>query len=135
MSALLQKNHHSEPTPPRGGDRFRPAKGLKHILTITVAAADGLQVAFPPFWIPITLVTAVIMFAIWGWRWEILVVLVPELAPVIGILPTWTGVALYLTGRDLKRSEDHHTGNGGSTIHAPHDADQSSGRSTRVSGE
>ena len=77
--------------------------GLKYVVTIAVAAtADSLQIAFPPLWIPISLITAVILFLLWGWRWEILVVLVPELAPVIGIFPSWVAIALYLTGRDVK---------------------------------
>lgn len=88
------------------------AKGLKCVATLAVAAtADGLQIAFPAFWIPISIITAITLFLLWGWRWEILVVLVPELAPVIGILPTWTGVAIYLTGREIKTTnssgEDH----------------------------
>jgi hypothetical protein len=74
---------------------------LKYVATFAVAAtADGLQFAFPPFWIPISIVAALILFALWGWRWEILCVLVPELAPGIGILPSWVAIAIYLTGRD-----------------------------------
>lgn len=77
------------------------------MVTIAVAAtADSLQIAFPPLWIPISLITALILFSLWGWRWEILVVLVPELAPVIGIFPTWIAIALYLTGRDVKSAEN-----------------------------
>ena len=91
----FQENHSS---------RFehRKSSGPKYVITFAVAAiADGLQVAFPPFWIPVSIITALILFSLWGWRWEILCVLVPELAPGIDILPNWTAIALYLAGRDV----------------------------------
>ncbi len=79
----------------------RKGSGLKYVATIAVAAAaDGLQIAFPPLWIPVSIIAALILFAIWGWRWEIMCVLVPELAPLVGIFPSWVAIALYLTARD-----------------------------------
>lgn len=88
------------------GRGHKRGSGLKYAATLALAAtADGLQIAFPPFWIPISIVTVLILFCLWGWRWEILVVLVPELAPIIGILPTWTAVAIYLTRRDYIMAE------------------------------
>ena len=108
MSSLIPKKnqsvHKSEGFLDGNGSRFerRQSSGPKYVITFAVAAvADGLQFAFPPFWIPVSIITAIILFALWGWRWEILCVLVPELAPVIGILPSWTAIALYLAGRDV----------------------------------
>jgi hypothetical protein len=76
---------------------------LKYVITFAVAAAaDALQVAFPPFWIPVSMVTALIFFLLWGWRWEIFAVLVPELAPVVDVFPSWIAIAFYLTGRDSR---------------------------------
>lgn len=115
MSSLIPKE--GGPKPRTGGshaDQGSPrtrlqGPSLKYVVTIAVAAtADSLQIAFPPLWIPISLITAVILFSLWGWRWEILVVLVPELAPVIGIFPTWIAIALYLTGRDVKFAGNSH---------------------------
>lgn len=82
--------------PPR-----KQGSGLKYVATIAVAAAaDGLQLAFPPLWIPVSIIAALILFALWGWRWEIMCVLVPELAPVVDIFPSWVAIAIYLTARD-----------------------------------
>lgn len=106
MSSLVPKKSRPESEPAtrdHSGSRAkrRQRLGLKHILTFAVAAtADGLQFAFPPLWIPVSIITALILFSIWGWRWEILCVLVPELAPVVGILPSWVAIAIYLTARD-----------------------------------
>ena len=73
---------------------------LKFLLTLLVAAiADGLQLFFQPLWIPIDGVTALIFFAIWGWRWEILAALVPELTPGVDAFPCWTALAIYLGSR------------------------------------
>jgi uncharacterized membrane protein len=77
--------------------------GLKYVTTFAMAAiADGIQVAFPPFWIPVSIITALILFALWGWRWEILCVMLPELAPVVGIFPSWLALSIYLTSRDTR---------------------------------
>jgi hypothetical protein len=107
MSSLIPNEGSSKikadkpPEIPVRRSKLKKGSGLKHVVTIAVAAAaDGLQLAFPPLWIPVSIVTALILFALWGWRWEILAILVPELLPVIDVLPGWVGIALYLTGRD-----------------------------------
>ena len=80
---------------------------IRTVATIGIAAiADGLQIAFPAMWIPISLIAAAIFFLLWGWRWEILVVLLPELAPIVGLVPTWTAVAIYLTRKEMKSEDD-----------------------------
>ena len=76
---------------PRGGGMLRPAATLLCALT-----ADGLQWLLPVFW-PVwdgAMVLAVLL--LWGWRWEVLVAIVPELIPGIELAPTWTIFAGYL---------------------------------------
>jgi len=58
--------------------------------------ADALEVAFPPAWLVIDACTTVAFFLIWGLRWEIAVVLLPELVPGMNVFPSWTLLALYL---------------------------------------
>ena len=78
------------------------ASVFKFILTLAIAgAADGLQLAFPPLWIPIGIVAALSFFALWGLRWEIAIVLLPELAPGIEAFPSWVALALYLGRKSL----------------------------------
>ena len=75
----------------RGGGMLRPAATLLCALT-----ADGLQWLLPVFW-PVwdgAMVLAVLL--LWGWRWEVLVAIVPELIPGIELAPTWTIFAGYL---------------------------------------
>lgn len=87
----------------RGGETRNSAKaggigsGTRFILTLAIAAvADGLEVLFPPFWIPIDLVTVGAFFLLWGFRWEVAVVLVPEIIPGANVFPSWLLLALYL---------------------------------------
>ena len=96
----------AERRPPQGevgegrGVATRRRFGLKFFLTLVVAAvADGLQLLFPPFWLPIDAAAAVVFFLLWGPRWEIAVALVPELSPGLEAFPCWTALALYLGGR------------------------------------
>jgi hypothetical protein len=59
-------------------------------------AADGLQWLIPFLW-PVfdgAMVVAILM--LWGWRWEVLVVVIPELIPGLELAPTWTLFAVYL---------------------------------------
>jgi hypothetical protein len=58
--------------------------------------ADSLEAAFPPAWLFIDAVTTVAFFLIWGLRWEIAVVLLPELVPGMNMFPSWTLLAMYL---------------------------------------
>ena len=81
----------AEAMTPRGGGMLRPAATLLCALT-----ADGLQWLLPLFW-PVwdgAMVLAVLI--LWGWRWEVLVAIIPELIPGIELAPTWTIFAGYL---------------------------------------
>ena len=74
--------------------------GLKFFLTLLAAAiADGVQLLFPPFWIPADVAAAAVFIFLWGPRWEIAVALIPELSPGLEAFPCWTALALYLGGR------------------------------------
>lgn len=59
-------------------------------------AADALGAALPPAWLVIDAVMTLAFLFIWGLRWEILVVLLPELVPGMSVFPTWTLLALHL---------------------------------------
>src|ERR1700709_2399298 len=67
------------------------------VLTVLCALiAGGLQWILPFLW-PVWdggMVVAVLM--LWGWRWEILLAVVPELIPGLELAPTWTIFAGYL---------------------------------------
>ncbi len=36
------------------------------------------------------------LLAIWGFRWEIALVLIPEVLPAVGAFPTWTALVMKL---------------------------------------
>ncbi len=66
--------------------------------TLLVAAcADALEVAFPLAWVPVDIAVALLLLLIWGRRWEVAVVILPELIPGVSMFPTWTLLAVYLT--------------------------------------
>jgi hypothetical protein len=78
--------------------------GLKYAITFAVAAAaDGLQWVLPPFWIPISMVTALIFFVLWGWRLEVMAIFVPEAIPGVELFPSWLALAVYLCGRSVSQ--------------------------------
>lgn len=70
---------------------------LRVVLTFVCALiADGMQWLIP-FLFPVwdgAMVIAILL--LWGWRWEILVAIVPELIPGLELAPTWTIFAGYL---------------------------------------
>ena len=78
-------------TPPAG------SRMLRSTLTLLCAlAADGLQWLVPFLW-PVwdgAMVIAVLL--LWGWRWEILVAVIPEVIPGLELAPTWTIFAGYI---------------------------------------
>ena len=86
--------------PPGAGPAQAPAgksAAFKAMASLAVAvAADALEVAFPPAWLVIDGFATVAFFLIWGLRWEIAVVLLPELVPGMNVFPSWTLLALYL---------------------------------------
>ena len=70
---------------------------MRFVLTLLVAAAaDGLEVLFPLAWIPIDLATVGLFFLLWGFRWEVALVLLPEIIPGVNVFPSWVLLALYL---------------------------------------
>lgn len=86
--------------------RGRRSRTVKAVLTVLCAlVADGLQWLLPLLW-PVWdggMVLAILV--LWGWRWEILVAVVPELIPGIELAPTWTIFATYLVlGRRREKS-------------------------------
>lgn len=98
----------------------------KLLLSLGIAGvADGLQLMFPPFWIPIAIAASIPFFLLWGLRWEIAIVLVPELAPGVEAFPSWIALALYLGRKSLS------TPNGGHRDGVRH-ANQESETSTKT---
>jgi len=87
-----------EPRKTDGGENHQPnRRGLRFVLSLSVAAvADGLEVLFPFAWVPIDLATVGIFFLLWGFRWEVALVLIPELIPGVNVFPSWIMLALYL---------------------------------------
>ncbi len=72
-------------------------RGWRFVLSLIVAAvADGLEVLFPFAWVPIDLATVGVFFLLWGFRWEVALVLIPELIPGVNAFPSWIMLALYL---------------------------------------
>ena len=90
----------------KDAETARPLRSrkIRSALTLLCAlAADGLQWIIPPLW-PVcdgAMVLAVLI--LWGWRWEILVAVIPELIPGLELAPTWTIFAGYII---LGRSKD-----------------------------
>jgi hypothetical protein len=85
----------------RGGSpepsAFRKSDAFKAMVSLAVAvAADSMEAAMPPAWLAIDAFTTLAFFFIWGLRWEIAVVLLPELVPGMNVFPSWTLLALYL---------------------------------------
>ena len=69
---------------------------LRPVLSLLIAlAVDTLDVAPPLSFIGDGLAFFALL-AIWGFRWEIGLALIPELIPGISMFPTWTAVVLAL---------------------------------------
>jgi len=91
------------PEPQGASSQPRQGGTVRFVLTLCVAAlADGLEVLFPPAWVPIDLATVGVFFLLWGFRWEVALVLVPELIPGANVFPSWILLALYLGNQGLK---------------------------------
>jgi hypothetical protein len=84
------------------GNRIIDRTGaFKAMVSLAVAgAADALEVAFPPAWLVVDAFATVAFFLIWGLRWEIALVLLPELVPGMNVFPSWTLLAMYLKKKD-----------------------------------
>jgi hypothetical protein len=79
----------------------QPARrsGMRLFAGLAIAmTADALDVAFPMVSLPVDFVTAILISILFGWRWETLVVLVPEIFPVTALFPTWVILVFYLAG-------------------------------------
>jgi hypothetical protein len=87
-----------------------PKPGLTHrqkAAAITVAGvADFIQIMLIPALFPgfiadeiIDFVVAIIMIAICGFKWQFVAAFLFELIPGLGLLPTWSAVALTLPTR------------------------------------
>ena len=77
---------------------------LRPVLSLLIAlAADALDVAPPLSFIGDGL-AFVALLAIWGFRWEIALALIPELIPGLSMFPTWSAVvmALWFQGKKPK---------------------------------
>jgi hypothetical protein len=76
-----------------------PARLWKTRVALTflcAITADSLQWLIPFLW-PVfdgAMVLAILM--LWGWRWEVIVAVIPELVPGLELAPTWTLFAAYL---------------------------------------
>ncbi len=117
MSALIP-NDGWKTKPPKDANQKTPEPGqrllvsvkagpegwasLRFLLTVLVAgAADALEVAFPPLFILFDAVAIFVLLALWGWRWEIAMVLIPEVIPGLDLFPTWTALAFYLGAKGI----------------------------------
>src|SRR4029079_17571404 len=93
--------------PPTGlGTSSTNSRKARVVLTVMCAViADGLQWFLPFLW-PVwdgAMVVAILL--LWGWRWEILVAVIPELIPGLALAPTWTIFAGYIVlGRRHEKS-------------------------------
>lgn len=71
--------------------RARPMRAL--LALVVAVASDAFSVAvelLPPVQIGIDLVTAVVLFAVLGFRWPLLPALIVEAIPGLSLFPTWT---------------------------------------------
>ncbi len=73
------------------------ARKTRAVLTVLCAViADGLQWVLPFLWPVWDGAMVIAILVLWGWRWEILIAVIPELIPGIELAPTWTIFAGYL---------------------------------------
>ncbi len=84
----------------KASGRVEMSHTMRFALSVLVGvAADAVEIpleGIPPAVILIDLLTAGAFFFIWGFRWEIALVLIPELIPGLNVFPTWFLLALYL---------------------------------------
>lgn len=73
------------------------ASVVRPLLTFACAlVADGLQWLLPFLWPVCDGAMVICVLLLWGWRWEVLVAVIPELIPGLELAPTWTMFAAYL---------------------------------------
>ncbi len=69
---------------------------LSILIGIVADALEAPLAGIAPAWILIDALAASAFFALWGFRWEVAIVLIPELIPGLNVFPTWFLLALYL---------------------------------------
>ena len=73
--------------------------GVRLFVGLAIAMiADALDVAFPMVSLPVDFVTAILISLVFGWRWETIVVMIPEVIPITSMFPTWVILVFYLGG-------------------------------------
>lgn len=91
----------SRGTEPAGSTRVRAARwiavGADVLQILIVPATFGGAVS--PVNDVIDVVTAVVMVSLLGWHPALLPTFVAELIPFVGLFPTWTAAALFVTRR------------------------------------
>jgi len=96
------------PSSAAAGSRFSLRFSKKRLaLAVAIALISDVIGAFvtlaPPLMWLVDVVTAVLLFAVLGWQWLLLPVLVMEAIPGLGVLPFWllvvAGIALWGTPR------------------------------------
>lgn len=86
--------------------RVKAAKsgGVRLFIGLLIAlAADALDVAVPGVTLPLDIITAILMVLLYGLRWEILLVMFPEMFPGTAFFPTWVILVFYLAGVTPKK--------------------------------
>lgn len=75
------------------------------LLTAVLSDALGFTVVqFPPMEWLLDGVTAIVLFAVLGFRWPLLAALATEAVPGLQLFPTWTLVVLALAATEAQRS-------------------------------
>ncbi len=95
-----------EGRPPTSAESQKPGV-LKVVVSFAVAGvADALNAAdfsVPLIYIPVDIVTVLILLALWGMRREIILALVTEMIPALNLFPTWVAVVAYLYFRSAPK--------------------------------
>ena len=76
------------------------------VALVIALASDAVSVAAsfaPALQVGVDLATALLLWAVLGWSWMLLVALVPEALPVVAVFPTWTLVVVAMKGVGLLR--------------------------------
>jgi hypothetical protein len=99
-SAITPSKGAAPPEVPSAGSAFATKiSGTRLFIGLAIAmTADALDVAFPVVSLPVDFVTALLISLVFGWRWETIVVLIPEVIPVTSMFPTWVILVFYLAG-------------------------------------
>lgn len=77
------------------------------LVTAALSDALGFGVALlPPVQWLLDAVTAVVLFAVLGFRWALLGALAVEVVPGLALFPAWTLVVAALAGTETKKLSD-----------------------------